>query len=86
MHDKIKRGDLDWALVVIAMMAQKENTTPAQARARLNAAISAGMNAAGPETRVKWSKCSCRGTRPTPEEYLLWVAHQMSEDHHPSDP
>ncbi len=80
MYDKIKRSDLDWALVVIAMIAQKENTTPAQVRAQLNATISAGMNAADPETRAKWSKCPCRGTCPTPEEYLLWVAHQISGD------
>ncbi len=86
MHDKIKRGDLDWALVVIAMIAQKENITPAQVRAQLNAVIFAGMNAADPETRAQWSKCPCWGTRPTPEEYLLWVAHQMSGGLYPPDP
>lgn len=86
MHDKIERSDLDWALVVIAVMAQKENTTPAQVRAQLNAVIFAGMNAEDPETRAQWSKCPCRGTRPTPEEYLLWVAHQTSGGHYPPDP
>ncbi len=79
MHNKIKRGDLDWALVVIAMIAQKENITPAQVRAQLNAVIFAGMNAEDPETRARWSKCPCRGTCPTPEEYLLLGGPQMSD-------
>lgn len=73
--------NLKAATEIIRRIALENNVAEAQVRADMEAAISCGMNDPDPAVQARWTSFHYAGTKPTPEEFILWAASLQSKDH-----
>ena len=74
MAKKITEEMLAHAQGVIAEIARKHGIPETEVRAEMMTAMRAGMRNPNPKIRKRWREIPWRGTEPTVEEFIAWMA------------
>ena len=62
---------------IIREMAKTNGVSEEEIRAEMNKAIEAGMSASTPTAQAAWKASPFYGSKPSPEEFILWCASQI---------
>lgn len=66
--------------VALSKVAAANNTTVDDVRAEIMKAMEAGMNDPDPAVQALWAQIPCRGDKPTPEEFIAFVAAKVKKE------
>ncbi len=62
---------------IIREMAKTNGVSEDEIRAEMNKAIEAGMSNPTPTAQAAWKASPFYGSKPSPEEFMLWCASQI---------
>ena len=62
---------------IIREMAKTNGVSEDEIRAEMNKAIEAGMSDPTPTAQAAWKASPFYGSKPSPEEFILWCASQI---------
>ena len=62
---------------IIREMAKANGVSEDEIRAEMNKAIEAGMSDPAPTAQAAWKASPFNGSKPSPEEFILWCASQI---------
>ena len=62
---------------IIREMAKTNGVSENEIRAEMNKAIEAGMSDPTPTAKAAWKASPFNGSKPSPEEFILWCAPQI---------
>lgn len=65
---------------IIKQVALKEGVTEAEVRREMTTAIMVAWSNPDPQVREMWSRIPCEGEIPTPEEFILWAAVEVTQN------
>lgn len=65
----------------IEEVARKNNISVAEVRREIEIAIVAAMSCPDPAAKAFWDKYIQSGRKPTPEEFIIYMAKKTNADH-----
>lgn len=68
------KKELKAAADIIQQIAREHHVPEAQVRAEMEEAMNAGRNNPDPAVQARWAAFRYAGTKPTVEEFILWVS------------
>ncbi len=60
-------------------IADREGITVSEVRKEIQLAIDEGMKSTDKSVQAYWSKIPCKGTKPTPEEVINYIAKSVKQ-------
>lgn len=65
---------------IIKELALKEGISEAEMRREMTTTMMVAWNSPDPKIREMWSRIPCEGEMPTPEEFILWAAVEVTKN------
>lgn len=66
--------------IALCKVAADHNTTVQEVRAEIQKAMMVGRNSSDPAVQAAWTQLMKRGSDPTPEAFIAFLAEQIKSD------